>query len=470
MDMETIPQTAEQEELVIDTVEGLVDFLVYAQDAYDDFKESAASCPSQDDCLPYLTQAREAYERVQSLVERHCKVLDLGGFLSQDDVEEIQDLYNKILSAKDDLEREFSKLQSDDIDNEESQIDADEPGDGTDDFSHHLSSESPYEEYGMEDRAVVLQANGALNIVDETQEPHFEVLIKHTPIDTETFRRNLKEVKSKTKTLVQQGESMLEEYQSVSKAANDNVDFENRTSPYERLKIVVAQMRYIADQIEIRNTVVPTEDSEVFILNVNNELDGSSKNLETLGKELELFFKESKLRSTSDESDTKEVYPSTVMRAANDNYSESYRPTLFTKNEMRPAIEKVVSIPEYKRFLSEYFSSPGAFEAYLRREINTREKISKFDSVFGIIRKSPFDTLLRDMKLTEVEAFEAQPTEKIKQHLQQKDIQYEMYVDWMHAYQVMKQLVRTSPTMTFGELYVAAMVKELMDKETSLAA
>ena len=465
--MKSFSKTAEQEELVIDTVEGLVDFLVYAQDAYDDFKESAAVCPSQDVCLPYLTQAREAYETVQSMVERHCKVLDLGGFLSQDDVEDIQALYNKILSAKDDLESHLAVPQQEDIlASNETQAPIDEAD--IDAYSHES-----YDEF-EDDRAPrsfgATQAQGSLNITDESESAFAEVAIRQTSVDTETFRRNLKEVKMKTEALLAQGESMLHEYQAMSEAAEDDDDFKNGLYLYEQLKSCVAHLSQTKELVDVRTVATPTEDSEVFISRVNDELREFEKNLLLINSGLELFFEEPGSTTTVEAARPPEFSSYEEPKAANDNKVESFRPNLFSKNEMRPAIEKVISIPKYRHFLSEYFTSPGAFEAYLRREINTREKISKFDSVFGIIRKSPFDMLLRDKSLADLETFDAQPIEKIKQFLSQNDIQYEMYVDWMHAYDVMKKIVDTKPSMTFGELYVVAMVEELMDRETALAA
>jgi hypothetical protein len=69
------------------------------------------------------------------------------------------------------------------------------------------------------------------------------------------------------------------------------------------------------------------------------------------------------------------------------------------------------------------------------------------------------------MTLQDLEVFDSQPTEMLRHALLQKDIQYEMYVDWMHVHEAMEELIEVTPTMTFGELYVRAMVEDLMDKQ-----
>lgn len=451
--------TEQEEELVIDTIEGLVDFLAYAQDAFDDFEESATACPSEEICAPYLAQAQEAYVSLQSLVERHCKVLDFGGFLSQDDVEEIQTLYNKIISSKDSLLANLEPSHEEFLYDEKIQSDAG----AAPEILHEAVFSHLYEDADEENLPFTLlpnQKHSSLTITNES-EAQTGVTIRHISIDSETLRSALRVQKQKTEALLLRGEKMLHEYQEMTIGEDDDEDFKNGLTLYQQVESIVQQLGEIVQAITAHSKGALAEDVESFILQISEAAEEFDKNLTYLDKGLGLFFEEF-------ESETKPVsasLPQESSKTAAVTQFEAYRPNLFTKNELRPAIEKVSAIPQYKQFLSDYFSSPGAFEAYLRREIDSREKISKFDSVFGIVRKSPFDTLLRDMTLIDMETFDHQPIDTLRHTLLHSDIQYEMYVDWMHTYEVMKEMVHVTPTMTFGELYVRAMVEDLMDKQ-----
>jgi hypothetical protein len=466
--MEALPQTAENEELVIDTIEGLVDFFAYAQDAFADFKESVAICPSEEVCAPYLRQAEDAYEEIQSLVERHCKVLDLGGFLTEDDAEEIQALYNKIVSAQDDLERAMS---GETIEEVSPLVDQHRPHTSLENVALLESEDSEDDTtYAEEPQSVfVTQAQGSLQVTDETESVSSPVKIRQSSIDSETFRGNLHSLQGKAETLLVQGEAMLYEYQEMSESTEDDDNFRNGVALYQQLKTSTDSLKNISAAITARAQSPVTEDAEVFLHQVTDPVYQFEKKFALIDTGLALFFEDSESAMRGVNS-SEEFYKNSEFKVTDGSHFEAYRPNLFSKNEMRPAIERVVAIPEYKKFLSEYFSSPGAFEAYLRREVTLREKISKFDSVFGIVRKSPFDTLLRDMTLKELEVFDHQPSESLRHELLHKDIQYEMYVDWMHEYEAMKEMVRTTPTMKFGELYVRAMVEDLMDKQLAHAA
>ena len=456
--MEALKSSESHEELVIDTMEGLVDFFAYAQDAFHDFKESAATCPSEELCAPYLKQAEDAYEEIQSLVERHCKVLDLGGFLTEEDAEEIQTLYNKIITAQDGLEATLNPDSESDDNNTE--------GDPVRSFYMEEIDEEETDYDEISRRNTPSLAQGSLHITDETESTSSHVAIRHVSIDSEAFRRNLNNTKTSVDTLVSKAETMLHEYQEMSESTEDEENFRNGVLLYQQLKASADSIKDLSFTIVARMNTPVAEDAELFLQHVADELKEYEEGLSQIDAGLSLYFDEPESIATESS-----PLPSTeAPKAAKENQFEVYRSNLFSKNEMRPAIEKVAAVPEYKKFLSEYFTSPGAFEAYLRREINVHEKVSKFDSVFGIVRKSPFDTLLRDMPLQELESFDRQPTEALRHVLLEKDIQYEMYVDWMHDYEVMKQMIHTTPTMTFGELYVRAMVEELMDRQLTATA
>jgi hypothetical protein len=465
--MQVSSQTVEQEELSIDSIDGLVDFFAYAQDAFQDFKESAASGALETAlCEPYVQQATAAYEEIQALVERHCKVLDLGGFLSEDDVEEMQALYNKIVAAQDELEKHST---SETITDTEVSLLEEETPEGvfvTAESVDAVEDVSDTYEDEIEEIRAITKAQGSLQITDETEVANSTVTIRHISIDSEAFRRNLSSVRGRGIVLIAKAEAMLVEYQEMSETSEAESGFAERAQLYQQLGEAVSALKRITTTITTRINAPVTEDAEYFLHSATDQVHTYEELIVQIDKGLKSFLDESEIASHPTVSAAPLSDAALPKKAAN-NHFEAYRPNLFSKNEMRPAIEKVATVPEYKRFLTEYFSSPGAFEAYLRRDIGIREKISKFDAVFGIVRKSPFDTLLRDMTLADLEVFDRQPSESLRQVLLDKDIQYEMYVDWMHDYEVMKQMIRTTPTMTFGELYVRAMVEVLMDEKIS---
>ena len=144
--------------------------------------------------------------------------------------------------------------------------------------------------------------------------------------------------------------------------------------------------------------------------------------------------------------------------------SQNVRQESVRKTPLSPFVIKVMRDPEYQSFLQQTFASPVSFEAHLRREINVIERPSKLDSVLGIKHTSAFFGILFNKTIRELEEFDAQPSVHIRQILAQKDIPYEVYVQWVREFHLIKDLADRKPNMSFAELFIRAEVEVLLSK------
>jgi len=124
------------------------------------------------------------------------------------------------------------------------------------------------------------------------------------------------------------------------------------------------------------------------------------------------------------------------------------------KSDLSGSIAAALVDRRYQAIVSERFGSAVAFEAMLRREIARVEQPSKLDRVLGIIYNSAFFSFLKDKTLEELDEFDEQPPVVIRQILEDKNIQYDVYVNWMQGLSSMRRLVQTHQQMKFGELLV----------------
>ena len=96
--------SSEEKELSIDTIEGLHEFLRFIEDVYRDFvvalqQTTGAEVMVHGDLLAVETARRKAEE----LVAHHVKMLDFGGEMFEEDIAELQSLYDTIAAAYDRL-------------------------------------------------------------------------------------------------------------------------------------------------------------------------------------------------------------------------------------------------------------------------------------------------------------------------------------------------------------------------------
>ena len=481
-------QTTDHEEIAIDSVEGLAALLEFANDLLLEVNDLVKTA---DDDVRYheaQDQAEVLFLKLQSLIERHTKVLDLGGYLTTDDTDAIQTLYDELAEVRDSLDDEETlEVSQPELEEHGSApgsnaakgipitiaapqlvtIAADSEEEESEEFIDKADEESKFVEENSaseenEVMSAVKQVSGSLQVRDESESViPTGVSITATSIDTETVRRQLRLLSKTAEPLIQKAEAMQLEYKELTTVDEDDEDLKNGLYLYRELAASTAQVHELLEEVELRLKDPAKEGLDLFLANATNELAEYVDNLEGIDKGLEWYF------------DDIEGHPEGAAPAGqsgsmppvnSSNVEKLYRPALFKKDELRPYIDAVVMEPEYKRFLSSRFASPTEFEAYLRREIISREEPSKLDKVLGIVHQSPFDSLLISMTLAELEQFDQQPVQSLRAALQEKDIQYEFYVDWLHTYPIMKHMINPPAAMTFGELFVRAMVEDAIDQ------
>lgn len=455
--------TAEHEELAIDSVEGMAALLEYAHEALMDVDEVIAKVSSAENASAAKARADAAFSKLQSQIEKHSKVLDLGGFLTEDDTDEIQALYNEIATVEDELVAEINKEQlvtdeqaGAEVETAGEEVDMDEEPEEeeADTFKHQHEEEAESPE--------IKNSSGQLSVMNES-ESETNVKIHETTVDTETIRIQLKEIKTKADTLVKKGELLKGKYQTILREHAGAEESKNTLFIFQQLEASFDNTKQILSDIDTHAASSINEDTELFLLHAGNELDEFEENLLSFEKGLEWYVAPTSETITGDSVSPQQAEPDAPAQPQRESISLHKEGIFSKKNELRPYIDAVVADEHYKRFLSTTFNTPGAFEAYLRREIDSQEEPSKLDKLFGVIHASPFDTLLRDMTIHDIEAFDAQSSEKIREALTSRDMQYETFVSWMKAFNIMKQLVKATPSMTFGELFVRAMVEELLE-------
>ena len=480
-------QTTDHEEIAIDSVEGLAALLEFANDLLLEINDLDKNA---DDDLRYREahdQAEILFLKLQSLIEKHTKVLDLGGYLTTDDTDTIQKLYDELAGVRDSLDDAETpdSPQSEEhtpapvafataksitipivnaepiINTVVTEPEEEEPEQPEEDEESEFDDEdSTLEE--TEEMSVTKQVSGSLQVRDESESLMATgVSITATSIDTETVRRQLRLLAKTAEPLIQKAETMQLEYNELTTVEDDDEDLKNGLFLYQQLAASTAQVHELLDEVELRLKDPAKDGLDLFLAHATNELAEYADNLEGIDKGLEWYFDDIEGQH---EGAAPAGQSTTMPQAGPASVEKLYRPAFFKKDELRPYIDAVVMEPEYKRFLSSRFASPTEFEAYLRREIISREEPSKLDKVLGIVHQSPFDSLFISMTLAELEQFDQQPVESLRVALQEKDIQYEFYVDWLHTYPIMKHMINPPAAMTFGELFVRAMVEDAMDQ------
>lgn len=481
-------QTTDHEEIAIDSVEGLAALLEFANDLLLEINDLTQAATDDARYHDAREQAEVLFLKLQSLIEKHTKVLDLGGYLTTDDTDTIQKLYDELAGVRDSLDDEEIPDGSQSEREESTPIamlttakSIPIPMATPEPIIHTVATAPPEEELEQleedeesefddedstfeetEKMSVAKQVSGSLQVRDESESLMATgVSITATSIDTETVRRQLRLLAKTAEPLTLKAERMQLEYKELTTADEEDEDLKNGLFLYRQLAVSTAQVHELLDEVELRLKDPAKEGLDLFLAHATNELAEYADNLEGIDKGLEWYFDDIEGQH---EAAAPAGQSTTMPQAGPASVEKLYRPALFKKDELRPYIDAVVMEPEYKRFLSSRFASPTEFEAYLRREIISREEPSKLDKVLGIVHQSPFDSLLISMTLAELEQFDQQPVESLRAALQEKDIQYEFYVDWLHTYPIMKHMINPPAAMTFGELFVRAMVEDAMDQ------
>jgi hypothetical protein len=95
---------SQDKELSIDTPAGLVEFLRFLEDVYRDFVVALQHTHGAEVMVDGdLMKVETARSKAAELVAHHIKILEFGGELYQEDIEELQSLYDVIVAAHDKL-------------------------------------------------------------------------------------------------------------------------------------------------------------------------------------------------------------------------------------------------------------------------------------------------------------------------------------------------------------------------------
>lgn len=369
--MSPVPNTSE-EELTIDSIEGLKSFSVYVEDAYQAFMEAANNGPAPV-TQSVVNQIEAVYAEINALIARYIKILDWGGEMSVDQAQLLQTFYNQIIEAYDSLQ------------------------------SSHATSP----------RATVINQ-----------------------VETATF-------------LLERGMRLLENFSEIQTTAINSPAIKAGKAAYDALQQNCTDAKIIFDAIEGGVETASLEDAAMMASTQAQGLIDIEKKFNELEKELSALFESGALEEMS------------VQSLPIRNKSNFLTRSKDTATVFSPYIKKVIAQPRYASFIKETFSVPSAFDAALQREVYRVEAPSRLDTLLGIKYSSAF-IFLKDMTLAQVDAFDgSQQRETIRQILSEKNIQYEIYMNWISAIPYMESLTTTTDEMTFGELFVRSEV-ELM--------
>lgn len=417
---------AEEKELAIDTPEGLRSFLNYARDAFEELEAAVKLLPSSQLGVPFLTEAQRIFSSLEALVDQYMRILDLGGYLAEEHTNTMQDLYNELLTLEEELVAAMEYVPS----------------------SEPLTEKHVY---GEKEDVMPTHKRGVVSIDSDTEDNPIKLSITEHHFDSEEIRTHAKVLKRRGDAVLQEATALLDEFKALSEV--DDPAYADGTLLYKNFENDCLHLRQQLSRLEQLSTSVVSVDTKVLLDEVENIVNDFPEIIAKVSVQLADYF--------ADDVEDIDVPVTPLIEESATSVSATVRPSLFTKNELRPFIEAALRAPGNMTFLANYFSSPGAFEAYLKRDIDEREKPSKFEKVFGITHQSPFHTLLRDLTLAEIEHLEQLPSVEIRAIVNELDIQYELYVAWMDAYTVMKEYVQPLPSIPFGEFYARAMIEDL---------
>jgi hypothetical protein len=111
-----------------------------------------------------------------------------------------------------------------------------------------------------------------------------------------------------------------------------------------------------------------------------------------------------------------------------------------------------------------YYGTPHAFEAAIWRIVRHIEKPQPLDTFLGVQHGSIFAEILKDQPIEDVEFFNQQPSEKIREALQIMELEdgvvydYRIFNSWMNEFLLMKETIPDHRGLLFGELLAYALL------------
>ena len=122
--------------------------------------------------------------------------------------------------------------------------------------------------------------------------------------------------------------------------------------------------------------------------------------------------------------------------------------------ELESLTEKYLTAPDQVDFLQQNYSSPAGFEQILDSTITQieAETIDSIERWLGDLPASAF-SFVKDMSVTEFNAFADRPYEAVTYDLQQQNIKYETFTAWRDLVPEMQVQLPDAGDMKVGELF-----------------
>jgi hypothetical protein len=130
-------------------------------------------------------------------------------------------------------------------------------------------------------------------------------------------------------------------------------------------------------------------------------------------------------------------------------------------------VDDLCNISRYRTYIEMNYSSRNHFESLLKREVEKIEdkQLRGFHKIFGFKYANAFYSQLINMTITEVVAFDDQPRAHIREVLDETDIKYEVYVEWIDRLVEMIERTHAHKDTTVGELFVRNFLEEKIAQE-----
>lgn len=436
----------EEKELSIDTKAGLEAFLEYAEETYHELSQKIDALEEKGiDLDEEVFEAKKIYKNIHVLVDSCLADLKRHEVIDNEDAENIQLFYNRLTEMIDDLdERESERKEV---------------------VSLPIVSAPKKEVVPVyEEPQPVIAPTSVIKPVQRE--------IKSGE-DSDTFR----DLHKAASVLVEKSEVLLVKYRDIVEVVDSGNEFNVPKSYYAQLSITAKRAASIHAELTQILKDLHAQHLPSVIVNFKHILEEIGKNLELLDTALDGYFEDEEsqedvalpqapqTKATTPTASIPTPYMQEVRTA-----TEAFSPSNEKITELSNFVKKALMVPEYRAVAGQTFKTHTQFEAALKREIYRIEAPSRLDSVLGVKYASAFSTLLKDLKVIEIESFDTKPRPEIRAILLSKNIPYEVYVAWLDGFYDMIELIIPPPQMTFGELFVRAELELLLHNQNSLSA
>lgn len=253
--------------------------------------------------------------------------------------------------------------------------------------------------------------------------------------------------------LLDKGAQLMEEFADIETAKVVSSEIKLGQVLYSKLRAGYARTQEIVDEVEELLATSRPEEMVYVMQHFGQELDSLEKDFDQLEIGLSRLFES--------------VVGSVQTPKAISNKKEATKKLFSDTSPFTTHIHAILAMPKYAHILKEHFSSPAAFEAALRREVYRVEAPSRLDSLLKVKHGSAF-SFLNNMSLAEIDRFDGtQNREMIRAKLKEKNVPYEIYMNWIEALPYMESLLETTDEMLFGELFVYSEVELLLENTTT---